>query len=167
MRSRQTSRCSSGMRARGMIFAACTMAESSPACTHSWRNTEFNTWRAAGLRPKETLETPSVVYTPGSSALMRRMASMVAMRVAPQVLVAGGERERQGVEDQVVGLEAVALDGDVVDAMGDPQLPLDVAGLAHLVDEQADHRGAVLLGQAEHPVEAGALVRRRPRGWPS
>ena len=41
--------------------------------------------------------------------------------------------------------------------MGDPHLPLDVAGLALLVDEQADDGGAVLPGQREHPVEARAL----------
>ena len=78
-RSRQTSRCSSGMRLSGRILAACTMAESRPTCTHSCRNTLLSTWRAAGLRPNDTLERPSVVCTPGSSDLMRRMASMVAM----------------------------------------------------------------------------------------
>ena len=87
--------------------------------------------------------------------------------VAAQVLVAGGQREGERVEDEVARFEAVAVDGEVVDAVGDPQLPLDVAGLALLVDEQADDRGAVLLGEREDPVEAGALARRRPRGWPS
>ena len=48
-----------------MIREACTIAESSPACTHSARNTELSTARAAGFRPKETLETPSVVCTSG------------------------------------------------------------------------------------------------------
>ena len=55
------------------------MAESRPASTHSWRNTELRTWRAAGLRPNETLESPRMVETPGSSALMRRIPSMVSM----------------------------------------------------------------------------------------
>ena len=41
------------------------MAESSPAATHSCKNTEFSTIRAAGLSPKETFETPRVVRTPG------------------------------------------------------------------------------------------------------
>ncbi len=77
--------------------------------------------------------------------------------VAAQVVVARGEREGEGVEDEVGRLEAVAVHGQVVDAMGDAHLPLDVAGLALLVDEQADDGGAVLLGQLEHPVEAGAL----------
>ena len=62
-----------------------------------------------------------------------------------------------GSKIRSVGLEAVALDGEVVDALGDPQLPLGVAGLALLVDVQADDRGAVLAGEAEDPVEARAL----------
>ncbi|MNC99411.1 hypothetical protein D3C83_176990 [compost metagenome] len=41
--------------------------------------TELSTWRAAGLRPNETFETPRTVNVPGSSSFMRRMASMVAM----------------------------------------------------------------------------------------
>ena len=134
------------------------MAESRPASTHSWRNTLLSTWRAAGERPKLTFDTPSVVYAPGSSALMRRIASMVAMRVAAEVVVAGRQREGQGVEDEVARLEAVAVGGEVVDAVGDPHLPLDVAGLALLVDEQADDRRAVLAGELEDAVEPRALV---------
>ena len=41
--------CSSGILFSGMIRAACTMAASRPASTHSCRNTELRTWRAAGL----------------------------------------------------------------------------------------------------------------------
>ena len=39
--------------------------------------------------------------------------------VAPQVLLAGAERERERVEDEVGRLDAVALDGEVVDALAD------------------------------------------------
>jgi hypothetical protein len=45
-----------------------------------------------------------------------------------------------------------------MDAVRDAQLPLDVACLAFLVDEQADDGGAVLLGQLEDLVESGAFV---------
>ena len=48
---------------------------------------------------------------------------MVSHAVAAALLDAGGEGERQGVEDEVGGLEAVALDGEVVDLRGDPELP--------------------------------------------
>ena len=67
------------MRAIGTIFEACTIAESRPASTHSWRKTELSTTREAGLRPKETLETPSVVCTSGWRRLSSRMASIVSM----------------------------------------------------------------------------------------
>ena len=65
---------------------------------------------------------------------MRRIASMVSMASRRRSSSPVDEREREGVEDEVGGLEAVALDREVVDALGDPQLPLGVAGLALLVD---------------------------------
>ena len=67
------------MREIGTIRAAGTIAESSPASTHSCRNTEFSTTRAAGFRPKETLETPRVVWIPGCRAVSCRIASMVSI----------------------------------------------------------------------------------------
>ena len=86
-----------------------------------------------------------MVYTPGSSALMRRMASMVSMpsrRRSSSPVESGKVRASKMRSGR---LEAVALDREVVDAVGDAQLPVDVAGLALLVDEQADDGGAVLL----------------------
>ena len=77
-------------------------------------------------------------------------------RVLAEVLVAGGQREGERVEDEVAGGQPVALGGDLVDAVGDLHLPLDVAGLAALVDQQADHCRAVLTGQRHHLVEAAA-----------
>lgn len=50
-----------------------------PACVASWRNTELSTERAAGFRPNDTLETPSVVWMPGYFATRRRMASIVSI----------------------------------------------------------------------------------------
>ena len=44
-----------------------------------------------------------------------------------------------------------------MDPVRDAYLPLDVAGLALLVDQQADDRRAELLGEAEHSVAARAL----------
>ena len=61
-----------------MILATLTMAESRPAFTHSSRKTLFSTTRAAGLSPKLTFETPSVVRTRGCLAFNSRIASMVA-----------------------------------------------------------------------------------------
>ncbi len=76
--------------------------------------------------------------------------------IAPQRLIAGGEGKGEGVEDQVAGLQVVAADGEVVDSMSDPHLPLEVARLTVLIDEQADHGRSVLLRQAHDPVEAGS-----------
>ena len=95
------------------------------------------------------------MWAPGISALIRRIASIVSMasRRRSSSPVDSGNVER--VEDEIGGRQPVALDGDVVDAVGDLHLPLDVAGLAALVDQQADHRRAVLAGQRHHAVEAG------------
>ena len=75
--------------------------------------------------------------------------------VAPQVLLARPEREGESVEDEVLGGQAVLVDGQVVDAVGDAQLPVDVAGLALLVDQQGDQR---------RPRTAWPSGRRRPCG---
>ena len=117
MRSRQTSRARSSMRLRGRIFDACTIAASRPASTDSWRKTELSTWRAAGLRPKETLDRPRMVETPGSSALIAPDPLERLDAVAPALLHAGRKREGQRVEEQVLGSEAVAVDRDVVDGL--------------------------------------------------
>jgi hypothetical protein len=63
----------------GMMRAAWTMAASRPASRHSCRNTLLSTCRIAGLKPKLMFDTPRTVHTPGSSALMRRMPSIVSM----------------------------------------------------------------------------------------
>ena len=79
--------------------------------------------------------------------------------VASEVFGARTERERQHVEDEVSGLDAVAFDRQVVDAFAHLQLPVGGAGLALFVDGETDHRGAVLTCQRHHAVEA------LPRGF--
>ena len=113
-------------------------------------------WRAAGLSPKLTLDTPSIGVRAGDLRLDPPDRLDRVDGVAPQVVVARRERERERVEDQVARRQPVALGGDLVDAVGDLHLPLDVAGLTTLVDEQADHGRAVLAGERHHPVEAAA-----------
>ena len=89
---------------------------------------------------------------------MRRIASIVAMasRRRSSSPVERGKVER--VEDQVARFQSVAVDGQVVDAVGDPHLPLDITGLALLVDEQADHGGAVFAGELHDAVESLTLT---------
>ena len=67
------------MRAIGVILDGCTIAESSPASTHSCRNTELSTMREAAFKPNETLLTPSVVCTSGNSSFKARIASIVSI----------------------------------------------------------------------------------------
>ncbi len=76
--------------------------------------------------------------------------------VAAEVLLTRAQREREHVEDEVGGLEPVLVDGEIVDAPAHAELPVGGARLALLVDREADHRGAVLPREREHPVEARA-----------
>ena len=77
-RSSASSRSSSGISPYGVMWLGLTIARSRPASTQWCRKTELRTARAPGEIPKETLDTPSEVFTPGSSALIRRMPSIVA-----------------------------------------------------------------------------------------
>ena len=47
------------------MWLGLTIARSRPAWTQWCRNTELSTARAPGETPKETLETPSEVFTCG------------------------------------------------------------------------------------------------------
>ena len=60
------------------MWLGLTIARSSPASTQWCRKTELRTARGRGETPKETLETPSEVFTPGISALIRRIPSIVS-----------------------------------------------------------------------------------------
>ena len=99
-----------------------------------------------------------MVETPGSSALIAPDALDRLDPVLAALLHAGRQRQGERVEEEVLGREAVALDGDVADVAGRPQLPLRRAGLALLVDAGADDRGPELAGQPQERVEPGARL---------
>ena len=103
------------------------------------------------------LERPSTVDEPGSSVLgpADRLDGLDA--VAAEVFGARTEREGEHVEDEVGGVDAVALDREVVDAPADAELVVGDAGLALFVDGEDDHRGAVLPRQRHDAVEPLAL----------
>ena len=105
-----------------------------------------------------------MVNTPGSSALMPLDPLERLDAVAAALLHARRQGEDEGVEDEVRGLEAVAVDGDVVDGRRGPHLPFGRAGLALGVDAGADDGGAVLAGQGQEACRAGCRARRPPRG---
>ena len=60
------------------MWLGLTIARSRPASTQWCRKTEFRTARAPGETPNDTLETPSDVFTAGSSRLIVRMPSIVS-----------------------------------------------------------------------------------------
>ena len=74
--------------------------------------------------------------------------------VAPRLLLAGGDREGQRVDDDVLDLHA-PVGGEVLDQPGgDAHLPLGRSRLAFLVDAQRDNCRAVLADHGHHPSEA-------------
>ena len=77
-RSSASARSCSSISPYGVMWFGLTIARSSPASTQWCRKTELRTERAARPMPNETFETPSEVSTPGSSALIRRMPSIVS-----------------------------------------------------------------------------------------
>ena len=125
------------------MWFGLTIARSSPASTQWCRKTELSTARAASPMPKETLETPSEVSTPGSSALISRMPSIVS--------TADGFHSSSPVVSVNVSASKISSCGsipcsshdEVVDALRDLELALARLGHADLVDRQRDQRGAV------------------------
>ena len=93
------------------------------------------------------LESPRMVRTPGSSALIRRIASMVSMpsRRDSTIPVESGRAKR--VDEDVLGVEAVARDGEVGDGARGADLPLGRARLSLFVDAGRDDGGAELGGE--------------------
>lgn len=74
--------------------------------------------------------------------------------VPPQVVVARAEGKRERVEQQVLRLQAIAIGGQIVDPVGDLQLPFEIPCLATLIDEKADDRCPMLPGESEHAIQA-------------
>ena len=77
--------------------------------------------------------------------------------VASALLHPRRKGEGEGIEEEVLGLEAVAFDRDVADGLGRSQLPFGRAGLALLVDAGTDHGGPELPGQPQEFVEPGPV----------
>ena len=78
--------------------------------------------------------------------------------VFTQVFVAGANGEGECVENEVAVRQAVALGGDLGDAMSNAHLPLNVASLSFFVDEQTNNCGAVIARESEHAVESATRL---------
>ena len=76
-------------------------------------------------------------------------------RRAP-LLLAGGQRERQDVEDERLGIEAVLVAAQLLQALGDLELALRRLRHADLVDRQRDQAGAVGERERHDAVGLGA-----------
>ena len=68
----------------------------------------------------------------------------------------GADGKHERVEQQVLRRQPVAVDRQVVDRRGRPQLPVGGPGLTFGVDTGAHHGGPVLPGQGQEEVQAGA-----------
>ena len=112
--------------------------------------TELSTWRAAGLRPKETLERPRMSCRSGNSRRMSSIASRVhkaslrSSSLPVQIVKVSGSSSRSRLR------QAEAAAGELDQAAGDPQLVLARLGHAGLVDGQRDHGRPELAGE-RHP----------------
>ena len=135
------------------MWLGLTIARSRPAWTQWCRKVELSTARAPGETPKETFETPERGLHAGDLLLDRFDPRDRLHRRRPPLLIAGREREREAVEDQQLGVEAVLLAAQVADPLGD--LDLALGGLRHpdLVDRQRDQRRAVRERQRHDAVE--------------
>jgi len=116
----------------------------------------LSTWRAAGVEAERDVGEPEDGRDARQLALDRTDALDGLDAVVAALLHAGRERQGEGVEEEVAGLEAVAVHGHVVDGARGPQLPLGRAGLALLVDAGAHDRRPVLAGEGQEGVEPGA-----------
>ena len=103
----------------------------------------MSTFRAAGLSPNDTLETPRIESTPGSSCSIRRMPSIVS---TAEKVNSGSPVARVKVSASKIrssGCKTVLAGDDVVDRARDLQLALARFRHPDLVDGERDHRGAV------------------------
>ena len=135
------------------MWFGLTIARSSPASTQWCRKTEFRTERAGRPMPKETLETPSDVFTPGSSALISRMPSIVS--------TADGFHSSSPVVSVKVSASKISSSRSMpCSSQTSSTMRLATSSLrsrvlrhADLVDRQRDQRGAVLHRDRDDRVE--------------
>ena len=135
------------------MWLGLTIARSRPAWTQWCRKAELSTARAPGETPKETFETPSEVFTSGDRLLDRFDPRDRLHRRRSPLLIAGGERKREAVEDQQLGIEPVLLAAQVANALGDLDLALGRLRHPDLVDRQRDQRRAVRERERHDAVE--------------
>ena len=88
------------------------------------------------------LEMPRIVWARGNSSRDCLDGVERLQAVAAQILLAGTDRQRQGVKEQILGRQTIVLGRDPVEPPCDLQLALAGASLTFLVNHQRDHAGA-------------------------
>ena len=128
------------------IWAAFTIAMSSPAAIAWYRNAEWIAWRTRSFPRKlnDRFETPPETFAPGQRSLISRGLDE-RLRELAVLLHPGRDRQDVGVEDDVRGLVAGLVDQQPVRALADLDLAVDRVGLALLVERHHDDRRAVAL----------------------
>ena len=137
------------------------IAASSPASTQWCRKTLLSTGPRVRREPEGDVGHAEHGEHAGQLALDGADAvDGLARRVDPLGL-AGGEREGERVEDQLIGRETELVAREVVDAARDLELALGGARHPLLVDGERDDAGAVVAHRAAAPRRSG---RARSRG---
>ena len=135
------------------MWLGLTIARSRPAWTQWCRKIELSTARAPGRDAEGDVGDPERGLHVRDLLLDRFDPRDRLDGRGPPLLIAGRQREREAVEDQQLGVEAVLLAAQVADALGD--LDLALGGLRHpdLVDRQRDQRRAVRERERHDAVE--------------
>ena len=117
------------------------------------KHTVENLTRCRGKPERDIRQTE---HGEGAGNLLFDAADRLQSRhaVLAKIFVTGADREGERVEDEIAGRQAVALGGDLVQAVGDFHLPFDIACLATFVDQQTNDSGTVVASQREDAIES-------------
>ena len=110
--------------------------------------TEFSTGRACGASPNDKIAHSQRSHHARQVLFDQADALDGLDGGVDELFVAGGEREGQGIIDQVLRFEAVVVYGNIVDALCDLELALARFGHAVFVDGQHDDGRVMGPGQA-------------------
>jgi len=68
------------------------------------------------------------------------------------------ERESEGIENKIGGLNSVFINGKIVNAFAYPKFPVGGASLTFFVDGKTNNRGSVFASESKYPIETRARI---------